>query len=273
MKFLMNVGAEKAGTTWFYKYFESHPEFVSCGKELNIIERDTFVPTLTKSHEFKKDIKSWFNYVATLDKPTGDFTHYEGSSENIFKLFKDGLADKGIEVVPVYIMRDPIDRAWSCWNMFYDYIYYHKRHSILKHIARVDPIKASIIENISNVSSRYDFEMHPIAQLFVGSYLTPEYKRTVEALDSVFDEPLYFFYEQLFDQRNIDLVCDRLDIPHHLINMTPINKGVYQGAAPREFIDAFCSTKAFEENIVFVSERFSDVPWNIQNYKEIGAKR
>ena len=269
MKYLMNVGAEKAGTTWFYKYFESHPDFISCGKELNIIERDTFVPTLTKSYEFKKDIKSWFNHVATLDKPTGDFTHYEGSSENIFRLFKDGLVDIGVDVVPVYIMRDPIARAWSCWNMFYDYIYNQKRAVW----SRVDPIKASIIENISDISSRYDFNMHPIAQLFVGSYLTPEYKRTIEALDNVFEQPLYFFYEQLFEQENIDLVCDRLSIPRRPIDMTPINKGVYQDAAPQEFIDAFCSTKAFKENIVFVGERFGDVPWNNQDYKKISTKR
>ena len=268
MKFLMNVGAEKAGTTWFYKYFESHPEFAACGKELNIIERDTFVPTLTRSHEYKKDINNWFDYVATLDKPTGDFTHYEGSSENIYRLFRDGLADIGIEVVPVYIMRDPIARAWSSWNMFYDYIYHQNRVGW----SRIDPTKAAIIENISNLASRYDFDMHPIAQLFVGSYLTPEYKRTIEALDNVFEQPLYFFYEQLFDQKNLDLVCDRLEIPHHPIDTRPINKGTYQEAAPQEFIDTFCSTKAFHENLMFVCERFGDVPWNIQDHKEVSAE-
>ena len=268
MKFLMNVGAEKAGTTWFYKYFESHPDFISCGKELNIIERDTFVPTLTKSYPFKKDLKQWFAHVKSLDKPTGDFTHYEGSSENIFRLFKDGFADLGIEVVPVYIMRDPIARAWSCWNMFYDYIYHQKRAGW----SRIDPVKSSIIERISDISDRDDFSMNPIAQLFVGSYLTPEYKRTIEALDNVFDEPLYFFYEELFNQENLDLVCDRLCIPRHPIDMTPINKGVYQDAAPQEFIDAFCSTKAFKENVTFVNERFNNVPWPVKDYEKIGVE-
>lgn len=267
MKFLMNVGAEKAGTTWFYKYFESHPGFISCGKELNIIERDTFVPTLTKSHSFKQDLKQWFAYVQSLDKPTGDFTHYEGSSENVYRLFKDGLADIGVEVVPVYIMRDPIARAWSSWNMFYDYIY-HQNRAVW---SRIDPTKASIIQNITDVSSRYDFNMHPIAQLFVGSYLTPEYKRTIHALDRVFDEPLYFFYEELFDQKNMDLVCDRLGIEHKPIDIKPINKGTYDQVAPPEFIKAFCSTDTFKENVAFVNERFSHVPWNLEDYKEIGS--
>lgn len=262
MKFLMNVGAEKAGTTWLYKYFESHPYFISCGKELNIIERDTFVPTFAKSSAFKKDINSWFDYVGSLDKPTGDFTHYEGSSENIFRLFKDRFADIGVEVVPVYVMRDPITRAWSCWNMFYDYVCNQKRAGW----SRVDPTKASIIQNISELSDRHDFKMHSIAQLFVGSYLTPEYKRTVQALDSVFDEPLYFFYEQLFDQNNMDVICDRLDIPHHPIDTTPVNRGRYQDDPPQEFIDAFCSTRVLKENVEFVTERFADVPWQLSNY-------
>jgi len=268
MKFLMNVGAEKAGTTWFYKYFESHPDFISCGKELNIIERDTFVPTLTKSYPFKKDLKQWFAHVKSLDKPTGDFTHYEGSSENVYRLFKDGFADIGIEVVPVYIMRDPIARAWSCWNMFYDYVYIQKRAGW----SRVDPTKASIIEMITDVCDRDDFNMHPIAQLFVGSYLTPEYKRTVEALDSVFEEPMYFFFEDLFEQTNMDLVCDKLGIARKPIDTEPVNRGTYQQRAPQGFIDAFCRTKVFKENVAFVNERFNDVPWSIKDYEEVSAQ-
>lgn len=268
MKFLMNVGAEKAGTTWFYKYFETHPDFISCGKELNIIERDTFVPTLTKSYPFKKDLKQWFAHVKSLDKPTGDFTHYEGSSENVFRLFKNGLADIGVEVVPVYIMRDPIDRAWSCWNMFYDYIYIQKRAGW----SRVDPTKASIIEMITDVCDRDDFNMHPIAQLFVGSYLAPEYKRTVEALDSVFDNPIYFFFEELFEQTNMDLVCDRLGIARKPINTGLVNKGTYQQRAPKAFVEAFCRTKVFKENVAFVNERFNNVPWSIEDYEEVSAQ-
>jgi hypothetical protein len=108
--------------------------------------------------------------------------------------------------------------------------------------------------------------------LFVGSYLTPEYKRTIEALDSVFDEPLYFFYEQLFDQTNIDLVCDRLDIARKPINTESVNKGTYEQSAPQEFIEAFCKTKVFKENVAFVNERFNNVPWSIKDYEEIAAK-
>ena len=262
MKFLMNVGAEKAGTTWLWKYFETHPDFAPVGKEMNIIERDTFVPTLTRSHAFKKDINNWFKHIAVLDKPSGDFTHYEGSSENIFRIFKQGFEDVGIEIVPVYIMRDPITRAWSCWNMFYDYIFSQKRAGW----SRIDSTKSAIIEKITDISTRDNFDMHPVAKLFVGSYLTPEYKRTIEVLDNVFDDPLYFFYEQLFDQKNLDLICDRLEISHKPIDPTPVNKGGYEQDPPQEFIDTFCDNRAFKENVTYVTERFENVPWRLSDY-------
>jgi hypothetical protein len=114
--------------------------------------------------------------------------------------------------------------------------------------------------------------MHPIAQLFVGSYLAPEYKRTIEALDSVFDEPLYFFFEDLFEQTNMDLVCDRLGIARKPIDTEPVNKGTYGQCAPQGFIEAFCSTKTFKENVAFVNGRFNNVPWSIKDYEEVGAE-
>jgi hypothetical protein len=56
MKFLLNVGAEKSGTTWLYEYFKEHPDFYDMGKELNIIQRDDLVPVLEDVSEYRKDM-------------------------------------------------------------------------------------------------------------------------------------------------------------------------------------------------------------------------
>jgi len=265
MKFLMNVGAEKAGTTWLWKYFDNHPDFISCGKEMNIIERDTFIPTFTKSHEFKKDLNVWFKHVASLDKPTGDFTHYEGSSENIFRMFKDKFEEIGVDVVPVYIMRDPISRAWSSWNMFCDFMDIHIRPAYSK----IDPEKYAIIEKIYDGSGRLDFNLHPMSQLFVGSYLNPKYQNTIQTLDNVFDEPLYFFYEDFFNQENMDLICNRMNMSSMKLDPTPVNMGTNHNPAPKEFIEKICSTYTYKKNVKFVFERFENVPWNISDYEKI----
>ena len=33
-----------------------------------------------------------------------------------------------------------------------------------------------------------------------------------------------------------------------------------------EFIEAFCSTKVFEQNVTFINERFNNVPWRLSDY-------
>jgi hypothetical protein len=234
MKFLLCVGAEKAGTTWLYECFKRHPEFYESGKELNVIQRDNLVPTFTKlSYSFKQDLDQYFSYFQSLDRVSGDFTHYEGSTENIFRLIKNGFEKLDIEVVPVYIMRDPIKRAWSAWHM---------------------------------LGGWYNFDMPPPALFLTHNYLQCKYKETIQALDNVFNHTLYFFYEELFNQFNMDVICDALDIGRHPILNDVVNKGDYDKRIPQEFIDRFGNTENNRDAVKFVSERFSYVPWRIEDY-------
>lgn len=234
MKFLLNVGAEKAGTTWLYEYFRQHPEFKSIGKELNIIQRDDLVPCFEKVDEYRKDLHSFFLEVSCMNSVTGDFTHYEGSSENIFRLFKEGLSFYDIEIVPVYIMRDPIKRAWSSWNM---------------------------------LGGGNNFDMAPPAFFLTQNFFNCKYKETVQALDSVFGNALYFFYETFFQENNIKLICDRLGISYIPASFSNIvNRGVYQNDPPAEFIEKFGCTEKNKEAARFIFERFSDVPWEKTSY-------
>lgn len=254
MKFLMNVGAEKAGTTWFWKYFDDHPDFFSLGKELNIIERDNFVPTLSKTSKYKKDINVFFNDVKSLKKVTGDFTHYEGSSENIYRIYKEGL--NGIDIIPVYIMRDPIQRAWSSWNMFYKLTESNRRLAWQK----IDPMKSLILEK-SNYSSRFDFNHHAVSDLFISSWLAPKYLQTIKCLDSVFDSPIYLFYENLFNQKTMNLVCDALEISHKDIDKIKINSSSYNDNPPKEFVDKYCDNVFYKNTVDYIKNRFYDVEW------------
>lgn len=238
VKFLLNVGAEKAGTTWLFKYFQSHSDFHDMGKELNIIQRDDVVPTFPKSAEYKSDLNTFFKVVAETNKVTGDFTHYEGSTTNIFRLFRDGLLKYDIEVVPVYIMRDPIQRAWSAWHML----------------------------------GGGNFDMPRPAYFLTQKYLQCKYKETIESLNEVFEDPLYFFYEDFFQQEHVDLICDRLCISRHPTLTKVINKGFYNPEVPDEFIQKFCLTQKNVEAVQYISESFANVPWNIEDYKKVAAR-
>lgn len=237
MKFLLNVGAEKAGTTWLHNYFRYHNDYHDIGKELNIIQRDDLVPVFRTYAPGRDDLKQYFQFlVDTIKKHgvTGDFTHYEGSTANIFRLFKDGLESHGITVVPVYIMRDPIERAWSAWNM------------------------------LGGGST----DMPAPARFLARSYFDCKYEETIQALDNVFGNTLYFFYEEFFTQSNIDTICDALSIKRIPAQLShAINQGNYSRDIPQSFIDSFGNTQKSRNAIKFIQKRFDrDPPWNLQNY-------
>lgn len=233
MKFLLNVGAEKSGTTWLYQYFKGHPDFYDMGKELNIIQRDDLVPLLEDVNEYRKDIESFFLAVSSINQTTGDFTHYEGSSENIFRLIKNGLLKYDIEVVPVYIMRDPIQRSWSAWNS----------------------IGGGKIPSQSSAS-----------QFVMTNFLSCKYKETIEALDSVFANPLYFFYEDFFTQTNIDMICDELKISKYSAECNSIINASSYKKMPNSFLNAFGKSLKNKEAVKYVFERFKNVPWKLEDY-------
>jgi hypothetical protein len=233
MKFLLNVGAEKAGTTWLYDYFRNHPEFYDMGKELNIIQRDDLVPLLEDVDEYRKDIESFFRAVSNINQVTGDFTHYEGSSENVFRLIKNGLLKYDIEVVPVYIMRDPIQRAWSAWNCL----------------------------GGGKISTK-----SPASQFVMTNFMSCKYKETIEALDSVFSNPLYFFYEDFFTQANINKICDELQISYHPAECdNKINTSLYK-KMPNIFLKTFGKSPKNATAVKYVFERFENAPWKLENY-------
>lgn len=237
-KFILNVGAEKSGTSWLHQYFKNHPDYYDIGKELNLIQRDDLVPILEKNvDKYRADIEYFFSDISKLNQVTGDFTHYEGSSENIFRLIKNGFLKYDIEVVPVYIMRDPINRAWSSWHM----------------------LRGTFSQ----------LEVSTPGRFLLTNYLNCKYKETIEALDKVFSNPLYFFYETFFTQENMDLICDKLEISHHSIDSTVVNPGIYTSdSIPEDFINLFGNTSKNRKAIDFIYDKFQDIPWDKNMYKE-----
>ena len=198
-----------------------------------MIQRDDLVPILEDVSEYRKDIESFFRTVSNINQVTGDFTHYEGSSENVFRLIKSGLLKYDIEVVPVYIMRDPIQRSWSAWNM----------------------IGGGKIPNQSTAS-----------HFVMTNFISCKYKETIEALDSVFANPLYFFYEDFFTQTNMNKICDELEISRHPVDCdNKVGASSYK-KMPTSFLKAFGKSLKNKDAVKYVFERFENVPWKLEDY-------
>jgi len=111
-------------------------------------------------------------------------------------------------------------------------------------------------------------DLPPAANFVMQSILSCKYKETIEALDHVFgkNQCLYFFYEDFFNQNNLDLICDKLNIYHYPADFTPINQGGYSSQPSDEFIRTFGSTAKNLEAVMFVNERFKNVPWRLSDY-------
>lgn len=237
-KFILCVGCEKGGTTWLYSYLANHHNYHNPGKELNAIQRDDTVPSFPAvSPIFQQDILNYTEYFSKIEKTSGDFTHYEGSTENVFRIIKAALHCAGYEVVPVYILRDPIARGWSAFNMLGG-----------------GPIIPA--NSASNFLLRRNLDC--------------KYIETIKALDAVFGNCLYFFYETFFLEENIKTICSALDIEYLPTNFNKVlNKGTYTELPSTHFIQLFGKTDKNIKAVDFVKKRFDYVPWNFENYKTI----
>jgi hypothetical protein len=130
-------------------------------------------------------------------------------------------------------MRDPIRRAWSSWNSLGG-------------------------GKISTKSAASQFVM--------TNFMSCKYKETIEALDNVFANPLYFFYEDFFAQDNINKICDELQISHLPAECgARINASSYK-KMPKSFLKAFGKSIKNKEAVKCVFERFKNVPWKLEDY-------
>jgi hypothetical protein len=130
-------------------------------------------------------------------------------------------------------MRDPIQRAWSAWNSL-------GGGKILT----------------KSIASRF----------VMTNFLSCKYRETIEALDSVFSNPLYFFYEDFFTQDNINKICDELQISRLSVDCdTKINASSYK-KMPNNFLKTFGKSSKNVTAVKYIFERFENVPWKLEDY-------
>ena len=102
------VGAQKSGTTSLYNYLKVHPEiFLPAQKELEFFSKDALY---NKGMAFYRD--TWFSDLrgkATVGEVSPQYTMFDAVPERI----KSHLP----EVKLLFILRNPIDRAYSHYKM------------------------------------------------------------------------------------------------------------------------------------------------------------
>jgi len=219
--FLLGVGCQKGGTSWLYDYLAGSPQFAQgYRKEYHIFDSvdlpseentrrrllrsaakravdpkpgDWRAATAVNRLSMFLDDRFYFDYFTGLLHRSpeiclaADVTPAYGMlGPERFARIRDGFARRDITTLPVFLMRDPVERIWSQMRM-------HARLYPGHEAARTES-----------------------AEFVLAHYASPPYARrtayneTIEALDSVFSpgEIYYGFYERLFTDAEVGRLCE-----------------------------------------------------------------
>ncbi len=117
----IGVGARKAGTTWIADCLWGHPEIcISQPKEINYFNEILTTLLNTRNRNFNKSMKWYMQHYAHCreGRKKGEFcVNYLKDPKAAYRI-KDLFPDVKI----IICLRDPVDRAYSDYNMFHHYV-------------------------------------------------------------------------------------------------------------------------------------------------------
>lgn len=215
------IGAQKAGTTWLSEYFRKHPQvYVPPIKELHFFSQHFLPRELVGSSvpEFSQRLQELWNrreeadeeerraieeevgaiidrlamtpktYLPFFEKRMGDESVFVDNTP-AYALLKKNHFETLDRIHPdvkfVYLLRDPVERAWSQFRM---------------------------LERDRNIPAEQSVQRFPQALRNETIYLRSNYVRTLHQLLQAVPRSQVFlgFYENLFQEKSIRSLCDFL---------------------------------------------------------------
>lgn len=214
--FILGVGAQKSGTTWLHSQLmrndsvdmgfakEYHTFDAIFSEHCSFFRTDLLNTILDKEKDgslgrnkkscmnairrlaFIDNTDNYFNYFDQLHsrndklKAVGDITpSYSMLTSEAYTHIRQGLEARGFRVKVIFLMRDPVERAWSMLRM-----------------GRRNAAKKGKVFEYSETESLRRFYKSPAQEL------RTRYDRTIAELEKVFEPEDIFcdFYERLFTE-------------------------------------------------------------------------
>lgn len=278
-KFILGLGAQKAGTSWLYNYFNSRDDFFSgFMKEYHIFDAPKhgkifqrfLLRSISKMIEEKPKLWSINKDLMKLSMFINIDNYYNYFRDNMIvkeKIFsaditpayahlkkqdlleiKQSFERRDIKVIPVFLMRDPVDRLRSLAKM---------------KIGLRDPNK--------KVSKKRELqEMKKI----VGTkedLIRSNYSSTHREIKEAFGKDAFFsLYENLFNSDEIKRLCELIEIPFEEPNFS---KKVNQASSKNHFSNDELSDfpKIYREQYKFAIDIFgeSEIKKNWKSYSNM----
>jgi len=249
-RFILGVGAQKAGTTWLHDYLVSRDN-VDMGfmKEYHVFDTKTleecagFRRKLDRAviERSKNGYEQWRENTFVR---TGDITpSYSGLKAETLAYIKDEFAKRDIEVFPIFLMRDPVDRLRSSMKMRF-----RKKNITPSQKQELAAMRRTCGEK--------------------GDRIRSNYRGTMEKLDSVFGDRVYYgFYENLFCNKSVFGICDYLGLDRKpgIYNVRK-NASPSKNILPSQTMASF--VKHYREQYKYCRKRFGRAKINKmwQNY-------
>jgi len=223
--FVLGVGCQKGGTSWLHDYLAGSPQCdPGFRKEYHVFDgldltseawmRQRVVARAAKAVEalgrgapanvdalrqaaFYADPETYFDYFTALLARdgvtlTGDITpSYALLTVDRLAAIREGFSRRGVRTVPVFVMRDPVERIWSMVRM--------------NQQRRPEEFPGATADWVSRLYAREDHESRT------------RYDLTIAALDAAYprEDTWFGFYETLFDERVLADLCGHLGIEAH----------------------------------------------------------
>jgi sulfotransferase family protein len=266
--FVLGAGAQKAGTTWMYRYLAKSPEFAKgYRKEYHVFdaldlasEAWTRGRIIARAEQALADLREgrpadaavlhrmamygnptyYYDYFAALlsSDPrrhvTADVTPaYALLPVERLREIRREFAEREVRAVAVFLMRDPVDRIWSQVRM------QHQRSA----------------DAGDRVPEQEVLTRYAEPQLSARS----EYHRTIDTLDQAFGGDVHYaFYERLFTPESVAALCAAIGIDMH-----PPDLDVRRNAVPAQAMLPESTEAAVARHLAEVyrrlAERFPEV--------------
>ena len=250
------VGAQKSGTTSLHFYLAQHPHLLgSRPKEVRYFHKDA---------NFKKG-KNWYHSHFKNINGKRNFLCFESTPENLYlpqatQRIKEEYP--GIKII--IILRNPVDRAFSAWNMFREFAEKDVKQALVTNFVKQSD--TAIIHELFNQSE------FPVFEVFIEKELGGINDGIQFIEPSILRRGLYYTqikrYHELFGKEKVlvigfkDFISDKISILNKILQFLNLPESDWK------FLnDEKRHSFAYKSNIDPKTETFLNDYYRLENEK------
>jgi hypothetical protein len=195
---------------------------------------------------FIDNVENYFDYFdylylkSDITQAVGDITpEYALLQPRTFRLIKTGLEKRGFEVKVIFLMRDPIERAWSAAR-------YRK-----KNMPKEKQIKFD------------EFEFLKRKRRSSAAHLKSRYEKTILNIEKVFNKTQihYEFYERLFQEESYHKLQNFLELDLCAFDSSEVINAAPKTEQLMQLPDKLNKTlrRSFNSTYDFIEQRYGNI--------------